>query len=182
MELGHAHSAGHLREASAAAAAIFVGDGQQPGRDAKAYHAVKGKLRIGLIVDPGASVGIMGTDTLLEHCEGAVRPAGMDIEISDSHTILTGIDGNGTPGVAHVKMPLGLPGLAAVFAGDLMGGSGSRCPGLMPLDTMLRFTMCLIAACLPVGSLFTHVFYAFTYLLSLSLIIVALYVQMPYFS
>ena len=97
------------------------------------YHTVKGQKIYGLIVDPGAAHGLIGCDTLLEF----MRKTKVQPEFRGSDRTFVGIDGEPSAGLSKVNLPLGIPGLNAKFDGDIIGGTGSQCPGLLPLDTMI---------------------------------------------
>lgn len=49
-----------------------------------------------------------------------------------------GIDGEPSEGLSKANFRLGIPGTKATFDTDLIGGQGSKCPGLLPLDTMRK--------------------------------------------
>ena len=70
---------------------MMKSDASTSGQVFAAYHLIKGRNRLGYIVDPGAASGIVGADTLLEHsnrCPG-------NFSITPGHGNFTGI--NGTP-------------------------------------------------------------------------------------
>ena len=109
-----------------------------------AYHTVKGEKVHGLIVDPGASEGLLGVDTLLEYQQEVLQdtPFADKVTFAPSPQTFTGIDGETSPSLARVTIPLGIEGLPdATFSGDLIGDHGSRCPALLPLPPMRRYKM-----------------------------------------
>ena len=57
------------------------------------YHVVRGERRLGLVIDPGASKGLAGTETLREICAKLVWPKGLRLENKPSTAKLSGIDG-----------------------------------------------------------------------------------------
>ena len=55
-----------------------------------------------------------------------------------SSSRFTGIDGEPTPGIGKAIIPLVIPALAgSTFTADMIGGSGSYCPGLVPVPSRL---------------------------------------------
>ena len=117
--------------------------------DGQTFHMVRGVRRRGLIVDPGAASGLMGTDTLLDIKKAVLDPQGLSMVVSDSDSTFSGIDGvsNGAAGCVRLLSPL--PELKKVtFDADLIGGAGSGCPGLMPLSTMITYLMTLFCGLL----------------------------------
>eukprot|EP00959_Pyramimonas_sp_CCMP1952_P045112 942249-Pyramimonas_sp.AAC.1 len=110
-----------------------------------ADHTVRGDKRRGIIIDPGAAEGLGGTETLREICQALLWPRGKSLEVKPSAAKLSGIDGVPNPSMGLGKLPLNLTALPnASFTMDMPGGSGSRCPLLMPLDTMINNTMGLL--------------------------------------
>eukprot|EP00959_Pyramimonas_sp_CCMP1952_P049684 1038302-Pyramimonas_sp.AAC.1 len=98
----------------------------------------------GIIVDPGAAAGLMGTDTMKDYVRTYLKDAGLEYTLAPSNSTFSGIDGNADPGLAVVTMPLGAPGVQDItFKADLMGGSGSKCPGLLPLPSLLEYNAAL---------------------------------------
>eukprot|EP00959_Pyramimonas_sp_CCMP1952_P121290 2536210-Pyramimonas_sp.AAC.1 len=92
-------------------------------------HLVRGREMAGIIVDPGAAAGLMGTDTMKDYVRTYLKDAGLEYTLAPSNSTFSGIDGNTDPGLAVVTMPLGVPGVQDItFKADLMGGSGSKCP------------------------------------------------------
>ena len=105
-------------------------------------HTVRGKQVHGLIIDPGAASGVIGTYTCGNYMREVLWPSGMDIEVTPSTGTFTGIDGEPQPGLGKARMPLGLPGLEdSSYTADLIGGNGSSCPGLLPNSTLVRYQM-----------------------------------------
>ena len=123
--------------------------GASPHDACSTMMSVKGVHRIGLIVDPGASDGLMGTDTMIQHQSECLWPRGLDIKVRPSSLQFSGIEGETTPGCVQADMPVGVPGLEGwTFTCDLIGGSGSFCPGLWPLRSLIKLY----------GTIFGHVF------------------------
>ena len=105
----------------------------------ESYHTVRGKKVCGLLVDPGASSGLVGTDTLRELLDSGMVPQDQVKEITwgPSSTTVTGISGQADNTLARVSLPFGLGLKEAEYTADLIGGSGSTCPALLP-NTSLR--------------------------------------------
>lgn len=109
------------------------------------YHAVRGVKRHGLLYDLGAPSGIIGTDTVREYQGDILNGASIMVMPAWSH--FTGIDGKPTPGIGNVVVPLKMPAMrGATLTGDVIGGSGSWCPGLMPLSISIRYRAVMLAA------------------------------------
>eukprot|EP00959_Pyramimonas_sp_CCMP1952_P094651 1979904-Pyramimonas_sp.AAC.1 len=86
--------------------------------------SVRGRQRLGLIVDPGASKGLGGTDAVREICDHLLWPKGQDITLKNSHSKLSGIDGKASPSLGLGTIPLNLKALPrSTFTMDLLGGS-----------------------------------------------------------
>lgn len=105
------------------------------------YHMVRGRRVCGLLVDPGASSGLVGTDTLNELLNSGMVPSGRQDEViyGPSSTTVTGISGQSDNTLAQVTLPFDLGGdqVPASYTADLIGGQGSTCPALLP-NTSLR--------------------------------------------
>ena len=72
-------------------------------------------------------------------------PAGLDIATRASGGTFTGIDGQPTPGLGIAVTPIGVGVPGATFEADMLGGAGSRCPGLFPLNAQIEWqcsTLC----------------------------------------
>ena len=99
------------------------------------FHTVRGRRVCGLLVDPGASSGLVGTDTLKELMESGMIPHGREGEVSwgPSTTTVTGISRQSDDTLAKVSLPFGVgEGVTASYTADLIGGAGSTCPALLP--------------------------------------------------
>ena len=107
------------------------------------YHTIRGEKRHGLIVDPGASSGLMGTDTLLDYITDVINDWGLPpVAMTDTTTEMSGISGTA---VKKAYVPFWTPEIGdATWECDLIGGHGSRCPGLMALPTLLKFSSGLL--------------------------------------
>lgn len=120
--------------------AIFLSANKQTHKairtffESAGYHTVRGRKVYGLIVDPGAAHALMGSDTLLEF----IRATGVPVMYRRTDRTFVGIGGEPSEGLSKANFPLGIPELNAVFDTDLIGGSGSKFPGLLPLYTMRK--------------------------------------------
>ncbi len=104
------------------------------------FTCVNGKPRPGLIVDPGAARGLIGSDSLRDIINTVLRPAGKDhlVKWKQSNNKFTGISTDEQHSIGLVNFPIGLLGINnATYTADVIGGASSRCPGLVPLVTLL---------------------------------------------
>ncbi|CAK0870317.1 unnamed protein product, partial [Prorocentrum cordatum] len=117
---------------------------------AETDDGVRGKQRLGLIVDPGAAKGLGGTDAVREICEHFLWPRNQDISVRNSGSKLSGIDGNPNASVGLGTIPLNLKAMpGSAFTMDLLGGSGSRCPCLLPSESIIEHAGSMCANILP---------------------------------
>ena len=108
-------------------------------------HTVNGTPVHGLIVDPGASAGLMGVDTFRLFLQETLDPLGLGVTIAPSSATFTGVGGLPEPSLGKCTVPLGVPGLDRVtFATDLIGKAGSHCPGLLQLEALLEYNATLL--------------------------------------
>ena len=63
---------------------------------------MNGKKRKGLTVDPGASAGLVGTDTKLDYDRARV-PHCDEYEVTNSNARFSGIDGEPVPSLGSIK-------------------------------------------------------------------------------
>ena len=102
---------------------------------------VAGRWRPGLLIDPGACTGLIGTDTLREIIQYVLKPLGLDhlIRWTRSSAPFAGISAAPQQSLGLVTFPIGLWGLEdSTFTADTLGGDGSGCPGLVPLSTLIQ--------------------------------------------
>eukprot|EP00959_Pyramimonas_sp_CCMP1952_P230956 4828314-Pyramimonas_sp.AAC.1 len=104
------------------------------------YITIRGKPCLGIIVDPGASDGLLGTETLREWVQHIYGPRGMKYQCGKSEASCTGISGETDPSCGELVGNIGVCGLPrnTTYRGDLIGGNGSRCPALLPNTTLLE--------------------------------------------
>ena len=107
---------------------------------------VRGEKRRGLIIDPGAASGLIGSETLRDIIATCVQPYGKssDVAIDTSVTSpVSGISGSSDRTLGKVTIPLVTAGLPISFTGEIIGGEGSLCPALVgnPSLRSLRSTI-----------------------------------------
>jgi hypothetical protein len=105
---------------------------------ASIYTSVRGVRHYGLIIDPGASKGLIGQETLNEIIQYVLKPAGLDkhVQWTTSRAKFTGISKTVEMSLGVVTFPIGLVGLKnSTFSADVIPG---HCPGLVPLVTMIK--------------------------------------------
>ncbi len=108
------------------------------------YHSVRGVKRHGLLIDPGAASGLIGSDTLKEYRDAILLPQGIDIICRPTTQNVSGISGKPEPALSRVTMPI-FPGIkSSTFTADVIGKQGSRCPALLPNPSMRAANMGLL--------------------------------------
>ena len=101
------------------------------------YFAVRGEKRYGLLIDPGAASGLVGSDTLLQLMDNCVKPAVKQDEMIIDHgkTVpVSGISGVSENTLGQVTLPLVQlvsGGQSITYTADVLGGDGSFCPALV---------------------------------------------------
>eukprot|EP00435_Cladocopium_sp_Y103_P043335 s4382_g12.t1 len=108
---------------------------------AEEYFVVKGQKRQGLIVDPGAASGLIGSETLRELMKVCVGPYGMKdkVEIEyDKTSPASGISGSADRTLGRITAPLQTNGHSITFTGELLGGEGSLCPPFIGTPALRR--------------------------------------------
>ncbi|CAE8626795.1 unnamed protein product [Polarella glacialis] len=108
------------------------------------YHSVRGVKRHGLLIDPGAASGLIGSDTLKEYRDEILLPQGVDIICRPTTQNVSGISGKPEPALSRVTMPI-FPGIkSSTFTADVIGKQGSKCPALLPNPSMRAANMGLL--------------------------------------
>ncbi|CAE8698987.1 unnamed protein product, partial [Polarella glacialis] len=108
------------------------------------YHSVRGVKRHGLLIDPGAASGLIGSDTLKEFRDEILLPLGVDIICRPTTQNVSGISGKPEPALSRVTMPI-FPGIkSSTFTADVIGKQGSKCPALLPNPSMRAANMGLL--------------------------------------
>ena len=104
----------------------------------------------GLLIDPGASRGLIGTDTLREIIMYVLRPYfgthhHKHLHWTSSNNQFTGISDKTEHSIGMVTFDIGLLGIKdASFSCDVIGGNASWCPGLVPLRSLSSWG-CILA-------------------------------------
>ncbi|CAE8606470.1 unnamed protein product, partial [Polarella glacialis] len=108
------------------------------------YHSVRGVKRHGLLIDPGAASGLIGSDTLKEFRDEILLPHGVDIICRPTTQNVSGVSGKPEPALSRVTMPI-FPGIkSSTFTADVIGKQGSKCPALLPNPSMRAANMGLL--------------------------------------
>ncbi|CAE8689120.1 unnamed protein product, partial [Polarella glacialis] len=108
------------------------------------YRSVRGVKRHGLLIDPGAASGLIGSDTLKEYRDEILLPHGVDIICRPTTQNVSGISGKPEPALSRVTMPI-FPGIkSSTFTADVIGKQGSKCPALLPNPSMRAANMGLL--------------------------------------
>ena len=114
-----------------------------------AFHQVRGKTMRGILIDPGAARGLIGSETLRILIDEVVKPNGLEklIKWKKSKHTFTGISPKAESSLGMVVMPIGLIGLATSnYVADVIGGDASLCPGLVPLKSLIQLGCCILFA------------------------------------
>ena len=105
----------------------------------ESYHTVKGDKQRGLLVDPGAASGLIGSETLRDLL--SVLPQARQGEVTWNHQKthnVSGISGNPEATMGEVTIPLTLAGASGDYRADVLGGDGSPCPALLANPALRR--------------------------------------------
>ena len=72
------------------------------------FHFVKGNKMFGILIDPGAAKGLIGSDTLSELINNVLKPAKMDkyIKRRTSNNKFTGISADPQQSLGMVTFPI----------------------------------------------------------------------------
>lgn len=108
---------------------------------------MKGTKIIGLLVDPGACRGLIGSESLREIFEECLKPAGRmkTITWTPSNSTFSGISSTNEQFMGICEFDMGLPYVnEARFRADVIGGDSSLCPGLIPLISIVN-TRCFLS-------------------------------------
>ena len=106
------------------------------------FHTIQGRRRRGLIIDPGAANGLVGSETLrdlLQHCDLRDQ-VNETISWSEKQSEVTGISGSAdtTLGEVCLQLPM-LGGLRdACYVADVVGGEASCCPALVGNPALVK--------------------------------------------
>ena len=99
------------------------------------FHTVGGRRRRGLIIDPGAANGLVGTETLRDLLADVDKAQQVKdaLEWKHKESEVTGISGAADTTLGEIKMSLPMiPGLEeSHYKADVIGGNASMCPALV---------------------------------------------------
>ena len=96
------------------------------------YHMVRGQKRRGLLIDPGAAAGLIGSETLRDLLDACCDTTSSEaIAWTESSATITGISGQPDKALGRVQLRLPFKNLDAVYAADVIGHEGSLCPALV---------------------------------------------------
>ena len=97
------------------------------------YHTVRGEKRRGLLVDPGAASGLIGSETLRDLMASCLdKDQSESVKwCHDKTNNVNGISGTAESTLGEVHLPVKMAGIAGTFSADVLGGEGSLCPALL---------------------------------------------------
>ena len=95
------------------------------------YHMVKGIKRRGLLIDPGAAAGLVGSETLRDLLASCYQDKQKAVTWSASDATITGISGQPDKALGRVHLKLPFKNMEATYTADVIGKEGSRCPALV---------------------------------------------------
>ena len=106
------------------------------------YHTVQGRRRRGLIIDPGAANGLIGSETLRDLIDNVDKSKEVteSMRWSEKKSEVTGISGaaDTTLGEVRIGLPM-IPGLeSASYVADVVGGEASCCPALVGNPALVK--------------------------------------------
>ncbi len=143
-----ASAAAAASEHASSSTAMLTGvqlNGQPTNQLTPCYHAVRGKDRWGLLIDPGAADAVCGTQTLLEYCQQVLWPQGIShVPQGVGQTSFTGIDGLPLRSGLRTRIPVDLGPFKTHYECDTIGASGDRCPMLLPNRSLIRKKACML--------------------------------------
>ena len=116
--------------------------------------SVRGKQLFGLLIDPGAARGLIGTETLRILFKEVLHPRNLVGQViwKTSKNAFSGISAKAETSLGLVTFPIGLVGLrSASFSADVIGDAASLCPGLVPLKSLIELGCCMLFAYFPNG-------------------------------
>eukprot|EP00435_Cladocopium_sp_Y103_P056006 s391_g18.t1 len=119
--------------------AVFHAD--HHAKETESYFTVRGEQRHGLLIDPGAASGLIGSETLRELMSRCVTPLGKHDEVVMNHnktTPVSGISGGSDHTLGEVTLPLQAGGQNITFTAEVIGGDGSMCPALVGNPTLRK--------------------------------------------
>ena len=113
-------------------------------RDRDIYFTVKGEKRRGLIVDPGAASGLIGSETLRDLVEHCLK--GQNYTIDKGKVVpVSGINGNAEETLGQVSLPLKSGGSDLVYTADVLRLDGSLCPAPIGNPSLRRLNATIMS-------------------------------------
>ena len=112
------------------------------------YFAVRGEKRRGLIIDPGAASGLIGSETLRDLIQHCVKSRGKDDELAinrNKTSPVSGISGVSDQTLGEITVPLTSGGHQISFTGEVLGGEGSLCPALVGNPSLRKMNATIFA-------------------------------------
>lgn len=129
--------------------AMFLGG----SRESHTYHTVKGTKGRGLLIDPGAASGLIGSETLRDLVENCMtgNEAADNISWTGKTTSVAGISGQSDQTLGEVNLRLNASKRTITYKGDVLGGEGSLCPALVGNPTLRQQQAALFSDWFPNG-------------------------------
>ena len=149
---GHAQPLGERRHGTALNFAVFHAGNRMDVLES--YFDVRGEQRHGLLIDPGAASGLIGSDTLKQLMDNCITPFGKQHEVSMNYnktTPVSGTSGEANQTLGEISIPLRAGGYSIMYTADVSGGSGSTCPALFGNPTLCRLDASIFANCFANG-------------------------------
>ena len=122
-------------------------------RQNASYHTIRGEKRRGLLIDPGAASGLIGSETLrdlIDHCIPSDR-CHEAVKWSAKKTSVAGISGESDETLGEVSIKLQTADRVISYRGDVLGGAGSLCPALVGNPTLRQQQAALFSDWFPNG-------------------------------
>ena len=124
-------------------------------RQNASYHTIRGEKRRGLLIDPGAASGLIGSETLRDLIDHCIPGDQYDecVKWSSKTTSVAGISGESdeTLGIGEVAIKLRASDRTVSYRGDVIRGAGSLCPALVGNPTLRQQQAALFSDWFPNG-------------------------------
>ena len=129
--------------------AMFLGG----TRSNASYHTIRGEKRRGLLIDPGAASGLIGSETLRDLMQHCIPEDQQDecVSWSSRTTSVAGISGASDETLGEVSIKLNTSSRSISYKGDVIGGDGSLCPALVGNPTLRQQQAALFSDWFPCG-------------------------------
>ena len=119
---GHAQPLGERRHGTAFNFAVFHAGNQMDVLES--YFNVRGEQRHGLLIDPGAASGLIGSDTLKQLMDNCITPFGKQHGVYMNYnktTPVSGISGEANQTLGEISIPLQAGGYSITYTADVIG-------------------------------------------------------------